>query len=302
MRPTAPNSMTMIPWMSGRSAGITGATATAAAAAVASVKWSRWPQIRKTPRGPRAVTAKAKKVTAAATSRPPLLTWIRSSIKTRAIATSLACNTQKGIQRCLPALAAGLRPLPSLIGAATGRSGRGARRPVAIGLDGGRSLQGWVHSRWWTGLGQRLGVLWVIGGTLVEALLELLLGRAQGTGQLGDLSRTKQHQHHNNEHDDAVHAKDVCWRAEMHGGVSLVGCAYQVRPVRPDSLRSGLPGYSMQAAVWMMARSAHRGSMKRPDPTGLAICPTSWACASRRRRWGPPWRRPNRTPRARRRC
>ena len=107
MSPMAPNSITMIPSMSGRRAGTTGATATTAATEMTRVRWSQGGQIRKMPSGPWAVTARAAKATAAATIRPLLATWTEMSTRTNATTSSVSCRTQRGIQRRRPPVVAG---------------------------------------------------------------------------------------------------------------------------------------------------------------------------------------------------
>ena len=72
--PTATNSNTMIPWISGRKAGTTGARANTTEHAMANVTWRRGPQIRRIPSGPRAVRARTANTPAATTSTPPWLT------------------------------------------------------------------------------------------------------------------------------------------------------------------------------------------------------------------------------------
>src|ERR1035437_7876475 len=64
----------------------------------------------------------------------------------------------------------------------------------------------------------------VIGrGTIIEALLEFLLGGAQRPGQLGDLGAPIENDHDDNQDDDAVNTKDFCGWSEMHGYASYVG-------------------------------------------------------------------------------
>ena len=75
IRPTTLNSMTMMPWMSGRKAGMRGASPTATATTTTSTMWSRCPTSRTMPREPRAVTARTAKAAPPTTMSALFLEW-----------------------------------------------------------------------------------------------------------------------------------------------------------------------------------------------------------------------------------
>ena len=164
-------------------------------------------------------------------STPPLATWTEMSAKMKATTISVACMTQNGNQRrrLLPLPTAGgcPGPTPSLIGWPSDRSGRRARGPslfdstgaelwIGGGDDGGR------RSDLDDGLGLSVPSS---DPPSSRPFLNSFLGRSERPGQLRDLGGAEQNECNNNQDDDALFAEEVGWRAEMHGNVSLVGCA-----------------------------------------------------------------------------
>src|SRR5665213_2641261 len=141
------------------------------------------------------------------------------SARTTARASSDACSTQKGIHRPDRHLGAesdgaGGSPAAVVIGeVCSGGSARGpvcgrSRRRCDRGSDrGGRYLGG--------------GGLRVLGCTLIEALLELLLGGAQRAGQLGNLRGPEDEEDDYDQDQDVVDAGELCWRAEWHDDAPL---------------------------------------------------------------------------------
>src|ERR1019366_4242015 len=154
------------------------------------------------------------------------------SARTTARASSDACSTQKGIHRPDRHLGAesdgaGGSPAAVVIGeVCSGGSARGpvcGRRSLRDRRGGGRRRRRRPCDPGSDGGGRYLGGggLRVLGCTLVEALLELLLGGAQRAGQLGNLRGPEDEEDDYDQDQDVVDAGELCWRAEWHDDAPL---------------------------------------------------------------------------------